>query len=53
MDNFIESGEFGIGIEEMLDADSDIESDINHSADQEFDPGCDSFDPWDKSNTGS
>jgi len=53
MNDFVESGEFGIGIEEMSDTDSDIESGVNHSVDDEFDPGCGSFDPWNDSNTGS
>jgi hypothetical protein len=52
IDDSIMSGEFGIGIEEMSDVDSDIESKINHSADEEFDPGCSSFDPWDKPKSG-
>ena len=53
MSNFIESGEFGIGIEEMSDVDSETESGVNHSADDGFYPDCNSFDPWDKSGTGS
>lgn len=53
MDNIVESGEFGIGIEEMSDTDSDVESGINHSVDDEFDPGCGNLDPWDGYTTES